>query len=127
MSISITRQTINTCGCCFEYSWDTTTSNNNRVHTPVRVVSTCPAHAALANNPVAHYNTVTDEGRRWNQFITIAQAAVPLITWDNVNWSFNVSRTLVISFVNIAVSQNLKNQMQQAADTTFGVGKVLVQ
>lgn len=67
-----------TCSCEIEYSWDDTVPQDQRVHTPVRSVRKCAAHAA-ATTPVVHHADLMDENPRKNKAEARLLAAFPAV------------------------------------------------
>jgi hypothetical protein len=60
-TIKITRHRPAACACIIEYSWDSAVSEDERVHTPHKIVDCCPAHQHLVGDVDEHFKIVNGE------------------------------------------------------------------
>src|SRR4030095_8644469 len=140
MVINTTRWSPDTCECVLEYDWDSTVTEDNRVHTLSNYVSVCPAHQGLADHQ-ARWNTILEENPRKNnahQYVLDNSPTTALydvidgsrhlkknITF-NFTWSGTApNRVLTISYTGISLTSNQKNTIQTFLDSRFS-GKVLI-
>ncbi|HSX45093.1 MAG TPA: hypothetical protein VLF39_03240 [Candidatus Saccharimonadales bacterium] len=65
-----------TCDCSIRYSWDTETSEDQRVHTFHSVEKICDAHSGLDSNNT-HYQHVLKENQTKNKFHAAILEHVP--------------------------------------------------
>lgn len=142
MATKTTRWTPDTCSnppCIFEYTWDDTLSETDRVHTLSTVIQKCSDHAAL-DNPTS-YSTVLDENPKKSRSLETVLANGPAALYDVIDgvrqikptvrfqfsWSGIIpNRVLTISFPGISLTTNQRNTIQNALNTRFGVGKVIL-
>jgi len=140
MVIKITRWSPDTCDCVIEYSWDSTTTETNRIHTLDNYVKKCAFHSGLATDN-DRWNTVLEENPRKNYALQTVLDNGPAALFDTVSgsrvlkngitysWTWSGTapdRVLTISFTGITLTQNQKNTAQTFLDNRFGVGKVLI-
>ena len=112
-----------TCSCVVTEEWDTDADPATRINRLVRFERRGPEHAHILDDSL--YPTIKEENRRKN----LAQGQATLIAAvenDQVAWSFNAARTLIISFPELNVSASKKQQIQDWCDTNLGPEKVLV-
>jgi hypothetical protein len=142
MTTITTRWTPDTCSsppCIFEYTWDSETNESERVHTLSTVIQKCSDHAALTNANC--YSTVLDENPKKSRSIETVLANGPAVLYDikdgvrqlkeTVRFQFSWSgvipnRILTITFPGISLTTNQRNTIQNALNTRFGVGKVIL-
>lgn len=140
MAIKTTRWSPDTCTCVIEYTWDNTSSLENRVHTVSNFVRTCPDHSNLPNN-TAKWNVVIDENPRKNRALQDILDNGPSALYDVVNGNrqlktnipfiFSYSgeapdRVLTVSFPGISLTTNQRNTIQNVLNNKFGSGKVVL-
>ena len=109
-----------TCTCVLEYSYDTTST----AAATYTVVKKGAEHGTLSGT--AHALAVLDENGRKNQMLGIAANVLGTGIVGRYSWSFNLNRTLLVSFNGTNISGPLKTQVQNAADLQYGPGKVVV-
>ena len=102
-----------TCRCVLEYLPQSGTD----VYT---IVQAGPEHAT------ANASVVLDENGRKNQMQGIVTNLVTGLDPKAFTWSFNLARTLLISFQGTNIPNQVKAQLQNAADLQYGPGKVVV-
>lgn len=144
MAIKTTRWSPDTCDCVLEYTWDTNDSADNRTHTIATVVP-CPQHTGLSNTNI--FNAVNSENSRKNRFRKAVLDQFSSVLGEEVEgtdgiihldwkkgidliWRFEgtgETRVLYVSVSGYSLNVNQKNQAQAYADSTFGVGKVVVE
>lgn len=142
--INTTRWSPDTCGCTVEYQWDTTTPEDQRVHTPINTVISCPAHSVVGLNVATHYNTLLSENTRKNkvhgQLLTISNLTQTITNSDGTQtvtfkngvgftytWSgIDGARVISISVFGVTLTTAQKNSVQSWCDTNIGVGKVII-
>lgn len=99
-------------------------SVNNPASHPLPPVVLCPFHAALGDL-LPRYNTLLAENRRKNTTLSIAQSVRATLTPEDFRWSFDGSRTLLVTFA-VSLTTNQRNNIQAACDVQFGPGRVVV-
>ena len=120
MSIVTNRWRPDTCGCIFEYTWDTNDPAESRVHTLSKVVNKCAIHSALSDAQM-QYDTILEENRRKNNILTKFYELVvenyDVITYPDgsqsvelkagkaLNWSFDASRVLTVTAIGFTNQQ----------------------
>ena len=139
MVITITRWGPDTCGCVMDYSWDTASSPDTRVHTFSRVEKKCPEHTQLTDSLA--YDACLDENKRKNilrgelvKRTDIAEDKVrdgedtfkDFKTGIIYDWRFDVDRKLEVRILGTDLPVNDKNSIQATADALFGVDKVVI-
>lgn len=137
-----------TCKCRFTFQWDTTLPAKDRIHFNKKSHKTCPDHLGIIDE-VALYDVVLSENTRKN--ITLKE----LRTYDEltkeytvdvsdegeapkletrrgfilkINWFFTGSddtRVLNVDLSSTTLTAQKKSQIQNFADSRFGLGKVL--
>ena len=138
MTIRTTRYSPDTCACILEYEWDDTTTEANRTHTLTTFINRCPAHSSLSDND--RWNTIFEENPRKNIALERSLATGPSTLYDvnadgsrqlksaisyNHTWSgVAPNRVLTISFTGVSLTNTQKNNIRNALNTRFGVGKV---
>jgi hypothetical protein len=140
MAIVTTRWSPDHCVCVVEYQWDTTTNENTRIHTYSTHINVCPDHSPLGQN-VNGYNAMLEENQRKNNNLQtmIDNAAAQLSSTGSAGGqlkngiTYNISytgtapnRVLNVSFSGITLTTAQKNALQNAANTKFGTGKVVI-
>ena len=136
MTIKTTRWNPDTCGCVIEYQWDDTVPQDQRVHTPVNIVSQCNVHGSF-NAPSDLYNHVLFDSQRKNLLFAILQGLNPNLTLDQYNagvWSFTTRspdihghvRQLIINSAQ-AWPAGQASTIQSSADAAFGAGETVIQ
>ena len=81
-------------------------------------------HGTLTDSGV--FDAVLSENGRKNQMITVASSFITSLKSQNIAWSFNIARVLLVSFPGTSVTLNTKTNIQNAADLQFGPNKVAV-
>lgn len=140
MTINTTRWTNDTCGCVVEYDWDDSIPQDSRTHTVSNVISKCAAHAAISDM-TQHFNILLDENPRKNLAHQHAIDTIPALLSstgavggrlkDTITYNFSFSgtapnRVLTISFTSVTLTTAQKNSIQNALNTKFGAGKVVI-
>lgn len=128
-NFTVQRWTPDTCAnaagkdvCVVEEQWDRDVSQDERVHTLVRVVKKCSAHAALTDQEI--YDANKDENYRKNLVLSMLTALDENVKLGEVSWSFDGDRKLSVTLPgNLSTD---KDQLQAQADVQFGPGKVIV-
>ena len=95
--IKITRWFPDTCSCALEYSWDPDTTEDERVHTPHKVIDTCPHHDHLRADLHGHHAAVQGENSHKNLAIAHALEHLPDEHKQEPLWSFNDKRELELT------------------------------
>lgn len=127
MAIHYTTWGPDTCGCSLVYSWDDSVDPSVRVHTFSEVKVRCDQHSSIMDGAIL-LQTGWDENRRKNITggLCIALGNLPpegINQW--FSWRFTDGRVLEVT-LNIQISANKKQQIQNACDTQFGPGKVVI-
>lgn len=129
MAMKVTRWSPDTCGCQLEYEWDDAVAPESRKHSFKGVVQRCAEHAGTPQTSEL-YDAVVDENTRKNYTVGDIGDALSWATeqsLERINWAFDGSRVLQISFGGGAVVMAAqKATLQAALDTRFGSGKVVV-
>jgi len=141
MTINITRWSPDTCQCVIEYDWDSTLTEDQRVHT-LKTISKCPIHAALSNTTA--YTTVLDENPRKNMSHQFVLDNGPTLLYDIVNGTRQLKPNISLQFTFSGIAPNRvltiafndsngnvlntqqKNAIQTLLNNRFGVGKVVI-
>lgn len=127
--INITRWSPDTCNCVIEYSWDTETSEDDRVHEFHRVVEQCEEHSEINKHQDVH-DHVLAENQTKNKVMmslfkhtprhkhktvnpdgTISESLNPAV---NYKWKFQgkgINRELKISFEGAKLSSQEKTSI----------------
>ena len=116
--INITRWFPDTCSCALEYSWEEGSSEDERVHTPYKVVDTCPHHDHLRADLHGHHAAVHGENSHKNLAVAHALEHLPdehkvVIAEDEKGnkthwfmyepqWSFNDKRELELTLRHVS-------------------------
>jgi len=143
MVTNTTRYSPDHCDCVLEYDWDSTLSEDQRVHTLNRIVKACPIHQQLATDQ-DRYNCVLEENPRKNIAQQLILDSGPTQISNIVNgvkvlkdglsfqltWSGTPPNRLVTIAVNDKNGNVLTVQQKSAIQTflnnRFGVGKVVI-
>ncbi len=120
MTIKTTRWEPDTCECAVVYEWDDDVPSEQRIHSLSEIINKGPEHAHILDASL--YTTVLDENRRKNVMFNIVNTTDPEIIPE---WEFTAGRVLQITFSG-NIPNNIKQQLQAAADLQFGSGKVEV-
>jgi len=141
MVTNTTRWSPDTCSCVIEYTWDSTVSEDQRVHT-LNTISKCPQHQALSDNIA--YSTILDENPRKNIAHQLILDNGPNILYDIINGTRQLKPNLAFQFTFSGVAPNRvltiaynntsgnvlttqqKNTIQTFLNNRFGVGKVVI-
>ena len=97
MTIQITRWSPDTCDCVIDYSWDSTTSEDDRIHAHHQSIKTCTSHAGITGSD--HHNIIVRENQSKNYMhahavrLCALQVGLPSDTTELVEgvefeWSF---------------------------------------
>ena len=142
MTINTTRWTPDTCAnppCVFEYTWDNTVPENQRVHTLSNVLQKCSRHSS--QNDSTSYSNVLEENSRKNVSYQLVLDNGPTALSDLVNgsrqikngisfswsWSGTPPNTVLnISYAGITLTNQQKTSIQTFLDNRFGSGKVVI-
>ncbi|GAH87731.1 unnamed protein product [marine sediment metagenome] len=111
----ITRWSPDTCSCVLDIEWDDTEPESSRTHTIKAVVSRCGSHQAGSDEGI--FKAVLSENTRKNRVFGLAQQALPGVTLEDYDWSFDAERVLEVKFANMTPAQ--KVQLQQDCDNQF--------
>lgn len=126
MAITTTRWSPDTCACVVEYSWDTSTSEDQRVHTPHAVIQRCARHAAHQDS--ALHAALMDENPRKNRLLGRLQVLFPAaFDKDGLflgSWAFDAQHVLRMSLPGVTALQ--KTAAQNWADSNLGGGKAII-
>lgn len=149
MVIKTTRWTPDTCGCTIEYTWDSESSQETRVHTHARTLVNCPEHEMLSGQELQ--GAMENECFRKSMAFDELLKGVPTIGEDAENEDGEVVRQLKRSlrleffFTGVGKDRVLhigikrkktglseltipqKNAIQSVANARFGTGKVVVE
>lgn len=137
----ITRWSPDTCDCVIDIGWDDSVPDTERRHTYNKSVKVCPYHVAEFGKP-SHLQVVLGENQLKNYVMVDAAEILGIkmdITHDSpeserlafdrfinsYQWSFDDNRKLTINFSGTLDAQQ-KTQLQQVADTKYGIGKIEV-
>ena len=138
-----------TCQCRIMYEWDTETSEDERVHTPIALDnSECPDHQGVFNTVGEAFAVLLGENRTKNIVLSeivegrVAELAsmvqTRIIDGDPVDelkpeigyrWRLTgtgKNRVVEVQFAGVALTATQKQRLQQRCDTLFGPGKVVV-
>lgn len=111
-----------TCSCIVVEQWDDALPSDQTLYSLVQLIRRGAEHSALVDASL--YTALKDENQRKNKVHGLANARA--ITTDRIVWSFDAGRTLLVSFTGAVVSNAIKTAIQDACDTQFGVGKVII-
>lgn len=78
MAIKTTRWRPDTCACIVEFTWDDTSSEDNRAHTFDRAVSICPEHQGIPDTDV--YEALLAENQAKNRTLGAIMTAYARLT-----------------------------------------------
>jgi len=111
--INITRWFPDTCNCALEYAWEADSNEDERIHTPHKVIDTCPHHDHLRADLHGHHAAIHEENSHKNIAIAHVLEHLPdehkaVIAQDDKgnithwfkydpHWSFNEKRELEIA------------------------------
>lgn len=141
--LKVTRWSPDTCSCILEYSWDDTTSEDTRTHTPTAIVQRCTAHQNLPDTNT-HFNGVADENRLKNFSLDEILQNAPSTAWYDIDpqsgqrvfkngviidYSFSgttPNRILTLNISGVTLTNQQKNTLQQRLNNRFGTGKVVI-
>lgn len=143
MVINTTRWSPDTCGCTFEYTWNTDDPESTRTHTYARVVTECVSHSHLTgNNKKDAYDSSLEENQRKNGSIgeLLDKASADfgeidpqsgamvlkkglVLTWDWTGTAPN--RVMNLTLTGTILSAQKKAAAQTFLNNKFGVGKVV--
>lgn len=136
-----TRWRPDTCSCVYVYEWDPLLSVEQRVHTLKTVENVCSFHSGYGTNQLKYDNALENNRRKNYTDQTFRETLSSVLAttdssgnlvWKNgitLNWSFSGtgdSRVLNVSVSGVILTTNQKNTLQNACNTKFGVGKVIV-
>lgn len=143
MTIKINRWSPDTCGCIMEYSWDDSVPQDEIVLTPTTVVSRCAAHTSLATKEDV-YGVLMEENPRKNRAHQHILDNGPASLYDlggedgttkllkkgiTINWSWTgtaPNRILTLTITGITLTTQQRTAVQNALNTRFGTGKVIL-
>jgi hypothetical protein len=143
MVINTTRWSPDTCSCVIDYDWDSTATEDNRVHTLNQFVNVCPLHQQLATNQ-DRYSCIFEENPRKNTAQQLILDSGPAQISDIINgvkvlkanlsfqltWSGTPPNRLLTVAINDSNGNVLTTQQKGAIQTflnnRFGVGKVVI-
>ena len=131
--INTTTWSPDTCGCVFEYQWDTDVPPAQRTHNFSRVLKTCSVH--VSGLPQEKYDAVLEENQRKNKaFGLIATQDVDFAIVDEkgnkapntekLTYSFDAQRNLIITAAGIKLAS--KESLTQALNSQFANKKVTI-
>ena len=123
VAIKIQNYAPDTCTCVVQESWDDSLPADQVVYSLVSILHRGDEHAAIVDGSL--FSVLYEENKRKNKAWNKAIEASGLAS-GRVVWSFNVARTLQLSFPQDNVSANIKAQIQLWCDSNLGVGKVVV-
>lgn len=103
--IKVTRWHPDTCGCVIDYEWDTETTAETRVHTPVSI-------QACEHHQVNTWDEVRAENKRKNDAVVAAGV-------DDVQWELDSERNVVLRVP--------QNRRAQVLDAVSGMPRVRVE
>lgn len=83
--LKTTQWSPDTCGCIFEYEWDTDVPESTRTHTLKRLVTACAAHAGTERQ---RYDAVVTENTAKNRGVSRV-AEVLAVEPDSVSWAID--------------------------------------
>ena len=110
-----------TCSCVITYQWDDVGTGSATIASVNKVGG---EHGTLTGT--ALYQVLTSENGRKNQMMSVASSFISSLNPQNIAWSYNISRVLLVSFPGTSLSNAVKTNIQNAADLQFGSGKVAV-
>lgn len=139
MTIQRTQWASANCPCIIEYEWDDTTTEDNRIHTPVQSIK-CSIHSGLPSHQQV-YDSVLDESRKlsWGLQTILDNGPSTIYDIDPTNdvkrlksiitptWTLSgtpPNRTTTVSLSGISLTTAQKRTIQTALDNKFGTGKV---
>lgn len=111
----ITRWSPDTCSCVLDIEWDDTEPESSRTHTIKAVVNRCGHHQARSDEDI--FKAVLSENTRKNRVFGLAQQALPGVTLEDYDWSFDAERVLEVKFANMTPAQ--KVHLQQDCNNKF--------
>lgn len=117
MAINITTWHPDTCGCEIDYSWDDTVSQDQRVHTPVKITH-CKDHQSLKSQSTqAAFDAIMKENQSKNMVLHHVLENFPEVVATTTNdegtqtkklkagcqynWSFDQNRNLQVEVVGL--------------------------
>ena len=141
MTINTTRWSPDTCDCVIEYTWDDSLPNDQIVLTPTNIINVCPFHTAFATSPANLYAVLTEENPRKNIAIQNILDNGPTSLFDvvgsnrylkkgitiNFSWTGTApNRVVHLTIGGVTLTNNQRNTVQNALNTRFGTGKVIL-
>jgi hypothetical protein len=144
MATKITRYKPDTCECILEYSWDDTTTEDQRVHTPTSIVQKCAAHQTIPDTPTVFNTVVMDENPRKNLSLDEILQNAPSTAWYDIDatsgtrvfkkgitidwtWSGTApNRSLALTITGITLTTQQRNTLQTRLNNKFGINKVTI-
>ena len=127
-----------TCGCGLRLERDDATTDPDIC---IEILASCTRHVAISD-PAARLTAVTADNNLKNEVreFVIANTAILRANYTDVHgipytdfpagvdmdWLFDLSSNLTISFRGIVLTNPQRNQMRTALDTRFGAGRVNV-
>lgn len=94
--IKTTTWTPDTCSCTIVYEWDSTLSEEKRVHTPISAKN-CSDHSHFSNDHVTLFNAILAENQGKNKAYDNACIAVPRLLPEHFTFSFDANRNLTLT------------------------------
>jgi hypothetical protein len=140
MAIRTTRWGPDTCQCILEYTWNDSLPQDQITTTFSNIVSACPSHIGLPSAQ-AIYNAVNEENPRKNMSLQQMLDTGPNTLYDIVNgnrqfkngisvnfvWTGTApNRVLTLTVAGITLTGAQRTTIQNALNTRFGVGKVVL-
>lgn len=121
--IKTTRWSPDTCKCILEFQWDTDKSLSKRTHTFLPPTEICPLHSSVHISEIS--DVVYEENLRKNWSLDIVHSRVSSLTLEDILWNYTEERVLILELSGL-VSKNNRDFIQDAVDTQFGPGKVMI-
>src|SRR5438128_1805862 len=95
--INVTRWRPDTCDCVIEYSWDSESNEDERVHTYHDSHTTCDDHRTH-HKKAKHFEVVQEENQRKNKAHGEWKKLHPEVNDDDFKFSFDGQRKLHVSY-----------------------------
>lgn len=132
--LKTTRWSPDTCGCVFEYEWDTEESEQTRTHVIKKAVETCAAHASQPTLDLK-FNQSLNENRMKNTALRLIAEALPefgtidgegnvIPDLKKLGFEFDEERNLSIKTKGLSDDQ--KAIVDPILEKNFGENKVTV-
>lgn len=118
MAIKTTTWWPDTCSCCHQYTWDDSTTEDQRVHTFSGTVVMCPIHSHPI--PKSSFDNCMADNQKKNQAVNAVVESLSL-TPDKVSFKLNSDRTISVDVPGASALQITQVQSALAVKGVVGV------